>query len=373
MAQAKVRGGPDSWAKELGVAQKDQTFSVYAIDDIWAEIDFFGTDGYVAVKQIDVTFDIPSLEMAETAIVKAYGVYSYEMLLGDIAALRAKYPDRVAVSSIGLSVQGRDIPVIVVGGADATRHVLIHAGIHGRENLNCNLVMMQIEYMLSNPDLAYEGKTFAKWLDDVAFHIIPMVNPDGIAISQTKTGADDVLAICALNLVSSAELPSYLALWKTNARGVDLNLQFASGWEEKKTGSMPAGTDYKGKAPMTQPEAQALWAYSLRFDFDLTVSYHSSGNVIYVEFPLASAEANARSRSLGNAISGLTGYGVSGTPLDEGAGYKDWILTEHGVASVTIETGSVGSPLPLSEFPGIWNRNRNLWPVLCEWLSDNIL
>ena len=198
-----------------------------------------------------------------------------------------------------------------------------------------------------------------------------MVNPDGTTISQTKSGSDNVMAICTLNLVTSSNLPTYLQQWKANANGVDLNNQFPSGWAEKLSVSKPANCDYKGESALSEPEAKALATYTQSHSFDVTVSYHSTGGIIYIEYPQASSSNNAKSRSLGNAISDLTGYRISSTELDDGAGYKDWALSTCGIPSVTVETGSVSCPLPLSQFSAIWDQNKNMWPVLVKWARAN--
>ena len=361
-----VRKGPGTSYAALGKAYPNDVFPVYSMQTKWVEIDFNGQHAWISSSLINVT-----LFSSDSPIVQARSIYSYEQMKQDIAALKSRYPDQITVSSIGQSVQGKDIPVLVVGNPSAANQILIHAGIHGREYMNPNIVMMQVESMLANPGTVYDGQTNAQWMADSCFHIIPMVNPDGITISQTKSCSSDVLAICTLNLVSSSNLSNYLMLWKANANGVDLNLQFPSGWNEQQSVSKPAGSDYKGDAPMKEPEVLALSAYTQGHSFDITISYHSTGNDIYVEFPLATDALNAKSRSLGGTISALTGYGVFGTPLSEGAGYKDWALSACGIPSVTIETGSVSCPLPLSQFSAIWAKHRNLWPVLVKWARAN--
>ncbi len=363
---ANVRKGPGTTYTALGKAYGSDVFPVYSVQAKWVEIDFNGQHAWISSSLLNVT-----LYSSVSPVVQARSIYSYEQMKQDIASLKSRYSDQIAVASVGQSVQGRDIPVLVVGNPNAANQVLIHAGIHGREYMNPNIVMMQVESMLANPGTVYDGQTNAQWMADACFHIIPMINPDGITISQTKSGSSDVLAICTLNLVSSSNLPNYLMLWKANANGVDLNLQFPSGWNEKDSVNKPAGVDYKGDAPMKEPEALALAAYTQSHTFDVTVSYHSTGSDIYVEFPLASDAVNAKSRSLGSTISALTGYGIFGTPLTEGAGYKDWALSACGIPSVTIETGSVSCPLPLSQFSTIWAKNKNLWPVLIKWARAN--
>ncbi len=363
-----VRSGPSTSYSKVGSIPRGANVNILTVSGSWYRIEYKGLIGWCSAPYIVASF---SSDDTPDSIVEAVSVYSYAAMQQDIQALRARYPDQISVSSIGTSVEGRDLPVLIVGDSDARFHILIHAGIHGRENMNCNLVMMQIEYMLANPSTVYDGQTFEQWMSDVSFHIIPMVNPDGIAISQTKSGSEDILAICTLNLVGSSELSTYLSHWKANAHGVDLNLQFPSGWDEKESASLPAGVEYKGEAPFSEPEALALKAYTESRSFDITISYHSTGSVLYINFPLATDAANAKCLSLGQTVSNLTGYTIRDTPITEGAGYKDWVLSEHCIPSLTIETGTTSCPLPLSQFAGIWTKNKYLWPVLTKWAQEN--
>ena len=361
-----VRSGPGTSYGKVGSLSRGVTVNILADTNSWYKIERNGLIGWCSAPYI-----VANLSSQPDSIVQSVENYTYEQMMEDIRALKARYPDSITVSSIGTSVQGRDVPVLIVGDSDADIQILIHANIHGREHMNGNLVMMQIEYMLANPNSNYNGRTFSQWMQNAAFHIIPMVNPDGVTISQTKSGSDDVLAICALNLIGSSELPGYLSRWKANANGVDLNLQFPSGWEEKDSVDQPAGVEFKGTTPLSEPEAMAIKSYTQSHPFDVTISYHSTGSVIYINFPLASDETNAKCQSLGQAVRGLTGYTIRDTPLTEGAGYKDWALSELGIASLTIETGTVSCPLPLSQFAGIWEKNKYLWPVLIQWAEDN--
>lgn len=58
---------------------------------------------------------------------------------------------------------------------------------------------------------------------------------------------------------------------RTNANGVDLNRNFAVGWD----GSEPEGSGYyPGPAPFSEPESRALRSLIRRLDPDVTIYYH---------------------------------------------------------------------------------------------------
>lgn len=60
------------------------------------------------------------------AIVDPFREYTYEQMCADLEALRTRYPKLISVSSIGTSVEGREIPVFTLGtgagGPDLRHH-----------------------------------------------------------------------------------------------------------------------------------------------------------------------------------------------------------------------------------------------------------
>ncbi len=89
-----------------------------------------------------------------------------------------------------------------------------------------------------------------------------MVNPDGVTISQKGVdGISDAVLKSQLedcyqqDLVSGnaySDSRQYFALWKANARGVDLNRNFDAGWEEYTRAANPASECYKERVPQVR-------------------------------------------------------------------------------------------------------------------------
>ena len=113
-----------------------------------------------------------------------------------------------------------------------------------------------------------------------------MVNPDGVTISQKGVdGISDAVLKSQLedcyqqDLVSGnaySDSRQYFALWKANARGVDLNRNFDAGWEEYTGAANPASECYKGTSPASEAEAQAILSVSQNYDLDCCIAYHLS-------------------------------------------------------------------------------------------------
>ena len=96
-------------------------------------------------------------------------------------------------------------------------------------------------------------------------------------------------------------------------------------------------------------------------NFARTISYHSSGSVIYWSFGQKGALAQ-QTKNFAKRIGNITGY----TPDDDyeeldPAGYKDWALLKKGIPSLTIEIGRSESPLPPSAYKRIYRENQHVW------------
>ena len=62
----------------------------------------------------------------------------------DLQSFKKIYRDNLDINIIGKSLDNRDIYEVILGKSNSEKHVLIHAGIHGREYLTSLLVMKQI-------------------------------------------------------------------------------------------------------------------------------------------------------------------------------------------------------------------------------------
>ena len=89
--------------------------------------------------------------------------------------------------------------------------------------------------------------------------------------------------------------------------------------------------------------------------FQLTLSYHTQGRVIFWKYL---DYEPAGSRRIAEAFSEVSGYAVEETPYGSGfAGYKDWFIQEYNLPGYTIEAGRGQNPLPLSQLSEIYREN----------------
>ena len=305
-------------------------------------------------------------------------------MITDLQYFEKKYKDNVDINIIGKSLDNRDIHEVILGNSNSEKHVLIHAGIHGREYLTSLLVMKQIEYYLNNyENKEYCGIKYRELFNSVAFHLIPMVNPDGITISQIgikgirSKELKDSIYECYYNDLNSRytcdRFKNYLKKWKANARGVDLNRNFDAAWNEINQSKKCSFKNYKGKYPNSEPESKALVNLVDKYNFIYTVSYHSSGNLIYWDYK-GSLVKNECSE-LADLIACVTGYTKEKSDSEYSevvpGGFKDWASSKpnNPIPSITIEVGLGTCPLKISEFKYIWNANYKVLAAIAYMLK----
>jgi g-D-glutamyl-meso-diaminopimelate peptidase len=316
-----------------------------------------GQQGYVHGGYVKSVEDNPS----DLSFVRSDGSpYTYALMERDLDALQAAYPDTFTRQTLAQTADGRAVELCVIGSSDAAHKVLVTAAIHGREYMTTLLVMSLMErYLAAMPQGAA----------DVAFYVMPMLNPDGVTVSQFGVFglADNGLRASVESILEDEETDALL--WKANARGVDLNRNFPAGWDAL-DGSGPASTRYRGETPLSEAETQAVAQLFEQVRFDATLNYHATGSVQYWQYG-ADEALQARTRTLAEAVYAATGYPLSQDESSlESGGLRDWALQAYGVPSVTVEVGCLEAPLSAQEWGGIWQRNQGMFDVLVDYVTE---
>ncbi|XP_032594277.1 carboxypeptidase M isoform X5 [Drosophila grimshawi] len=177
--------------------------------------------------------------------------HDHEELTRFLRATSARYPNLTALYSIGKSIQGRDLWVMVVSSSPYEHMVgkpdVKYVGnIHGNEPVGREMLLHLIQYFVSS----YNADQYVKWLlDNTRIHILPTMNPDGYAVS--KEGTCDG------------------GQGRYNARGFDLNRNFP---------------DYfKQNNKRGQPETDAVKDWISKIQFVLSGSLH--GGALVASYP----------------------------------------------------------------------------------------
>ena len=286
--------------------------------------------------------------------------FTSEVLDVCVRGLTARYPF-ISRRTIATTAYGRPVTLLKLGNGQ--RSLLYNASHHANEWITTPVLMRFLEEYAEA--IATDGTIFgleaAALFRDTQLYLVPMVNPDGVDL---VTGAIEpgTEAYEAAELIA-AFFPSipFPDGWKANLHGVDLNLNYPAGWEQAMENKFalgftrPAPRDFVGFTPLDQPETAAMASLTKQVNPRLTLSYHTQGEVIYWKF-LDYDPPNAR--AIGEEFARVSGYALEDTPYASGfAGYKDWFIQDFNRPGYTIEVGLGSSPLPLSQFPTIYEKN----------------
>lgn len=278
--------------------------------------------------------------------------YDYGFMMADVAAMGLE------TEIIARSLDGREIPVMRFGTGDT--HILIQADIHGRELMSGRLVVDLLAKLV---------KDHPEGIDGVTFHVIPMTNPDGVEIAVHGAQAITNPELRAQVEQLIAKSGEGHGRWKANARGVDLNRNYPTEWEAL-TGRTPGSSRYRGEAPLSEPESRALADYFNRYDFAVTLSYHSMGSVLYWQG--AKGELEVVNETLARTVGDHTGYPLERNEMGsvERGGFKDWTLMDCGVPSLTVEIGALDSSGSIHEYTGLLLRHSGSWEKVAAWALE---
>ena len=308
-------------------------------------------------------------------------LYTYDMVMRDIYFLKQRYPDLCEIIKLGTTADGRDIIDVAVGSKTASKDVIIQYSMHAREYINTLLGMKQLEELLKGMQSGaeYNGIPYSTILQDVRLHIIPLMNPDGVTISQlgfdginSETIRADLNKIWATDNEAGrgdVNLAAYTSIWKANALGVDLNRNYDTLWEDAGVGGTtePSSARYPGPFAHSENETIALLALEEAVNCSAQIAYHSEGDLIFWNYGVE-GDLYAKDEQLAQVVAATTGYPLESTVTSNQStsGCSDYFIRERGVPSITIETGTGDCPIGIDQWDGIWSRNAQVLPAVAE-------
>ncbi|MCC6547913.1 hypothetical protein IT570_12175 [Candidatus Sumerlaeota bacterium] len=285
-----------------------------------------------------VIIDLPALHAPGRTV---DGYPTFDEYVAQMNTWVANHPGIVSLSSIGQSVQGRELWLMKISDNVATDEPtepeFLFIGLqHAREWLAGTTLQGIIEYILANKDTdPRAGNVIANY----QLYVLLVSNPDGYVYTQTSD-----------------------RLWRKNRRnngngtfGVDLNRNFPFQWNLGSTAT--SSFDYRGTAPLSEPECLALdtWVRSRGNRIVGFLNFHTYGNHVMhswayttavgpgVELmgPLVNAMADAMHDVHGQIFDpgswgvalGYTGAGVT----------DDQFHAVYGIPSITTEVRPVSS------------------------------
>lgn len=358
-----------TWAKLFPYLTGYTMHVVRAGDSLWKIAERYGTSEE-ALRTANPSADPQNLQVGTELVVPlpfevvSFDVqYSYAFVQLVLDGLLARYPFLVQ-ETIGGSVLGRQIQSVRIG--TGTTQVGYNASHHANEWITTPVLLRFLEeYSAAYASGgAVAGQVAAELYQRTSLYLVPLVNPDGVDLVTGAIRPGDRAYEQAKALSTFYPSIPFPSGWKANIAGTDLNLGYPAGWEEARSikfaqgYTRPGPRDYVGSAPLAEPENQAMAAFTRNHAFQLTLSYHTQGRVIYWKYLDYEPEG---SRQIAEAFSQASGYAVEDTPYSSGfAGYKDWFIQEYNLPGYTIEAGLGENPLPLAQLPEIYRENEGI-------------
>lgn len=232
---------------------------------------------------------------------------------------------------IGQSESGKLIPYMRVGSGEV--RIVIQYSMHAREYITAYLALEHIKY-------------YQKTGIDGSIYFIPLLNPDGVEIALNND-----------------------PLYKANALGVDLNVNFDARWGTGVKNKIEKGSsDYIGEHPFSASESMALRDFTYKIKPNMTISYHAKGEEIY--FCFHQKHTLCRDFFIADAVAKLTGYKIV-NPVGSAGGYKDWCIEKLNIPALTIEVGrdELTHPIEKKYLPEIFSKNKNVPLVALDALK----
>lgn len=255
---------------------------------------------------------------------------------------------------------GRPLWYLSIG--EGEKSVFYNAAHHANEWITVPLLLSFAEKLARA--YAEGGKIFGRSAKEIyqsaAIYIAPCVDPDGVdLVTGELTGGEFYDG--AVRIAQNYPNVPFPSGWKANIRGTDLNLQYPAGWEQARENKFalgvvgPAPADYVGSSPLSAPESRAMYDFTLALSPQLTLAYHTQGEVIYWRYLDL---LPPRAREIADTFSAVSGYAAEETPFASGfAGYKDWFIQNFDRPGYTIEAGRGINPLPIGQFDEIFEDN----------------
>lgn len=323
-------------------------------------------------------------------------LYSYDQMVKDLYFLEVRYGDYIKTDIIGQTLDQRAIYQALIGNANASKHIVVFYSLAATDYIDTVLAMNQLEvYCKARKNgTSYKNHSIDSIFEDVCIHVIPMANPDGIAVCQygldalrTDEARAAVQAAYDSDLAAgrtTEPIENYLMKFRANANGVDLGANFSNGWNEYNAGpETQSASGYKGIAPFSEPETQALANLVDSVSCAAVIGYGTTGSTIDYGYgyagPAQQGVSNVTEIGVEGLVSSLaakTGYtAIEIIPTLDGAytgGAAGYFLHEKQIPAVMIHAGNGEAPIDVTEMSSIWSANSEILQMIGNLYTNGL-
>ena len=342
---------------------KDRSIEIVVHEREDEAIAQLGFEVFVQIEDLDAR----AKEMRQINYFEPF--HTYAEMLEEMHSVEDAYPDIAKLFDIGDSwekTQGladRDIWAIKISDNVSQEElnepeVLYDAGHHAREIITPEVLIYFMHYLVDNYGSDPEVTSL---VDNRQLWLVPMVNPDGHEYVF--------------------EIDPW---WRKNRRdngdgtyGVDPNRNYSYMWGYDDIGSSPNPNSqtYRGTGPFSEPETQAIRDLTEAHNFFISLSYHSSGNILII--PWGYIEANTPDHEIFWRITqGMTAFNgyepgnpASGVIYVTNGSSNDWMYGEQAakkkVFGITPEVG-------MRSYDGFHPKHSRIEPLILENLGPNL-
>lgn len=282
--------------------------------------------------------------------------YTYDQISQMLLDYENQHPDIAKRVQIGLS-QEDGIPIYAMRISDNVEldeeePALLFVGqVHAEEVLGVQITMDNIDKILANRNQL----PYMQWINFLDMWFVPTLNPEGhnvvtagLDLSYRKNKRDN----------NNNGIFDYSPLVGYDIDGVDINRNFDFNWVHGDTLMQPGGLEvwdyYRGPAPMSESEVQAIKNLADRYKFVYSICWHSSrtGNFsekCYYSFnwkEIRPSPDMAFFASVCSSVAALipneagTGTYESLPNLSRKGAFHDWMYKEYGTLQLLIECGT---------------------------------
>ena len=295
------------------------------------------------------------------------GYTTYAELTTILKGYQTRFPDILAMESIGKSHEGRDIWAVKI--TDSVKKntvkpaVFFNAMHHAREVMTTEVALDMIEQLTagsaSNPKVQ-------EWLSQNDIWVVPMVNPDG----NNKVWTSN-------------------SMWRKNTRdgyGVDINRNYPYAWGTCNGSSGSSFADnYRGPSAASEPETKAMMGFVGRIQPSMSISFHSYSELVIYPYGCDGVRTPDREtvEGIGQQLASLLPKDGSSGTYDPGTSWEllyavdggdiDWYYNEYHVLPYVIEVnaGAQGFQPPISWRQKTVEKLRAGWGFMLDRMSQS--
>ena len=260
--------------------------------------------------------------------------HNLKELNDEILALSQTYASIMTLSSIGKSVEGKDLTMIRISGhqnKEGEKQAIIFLGTHhAREHLSTEVPFYLTKYLVENYG---KDEKVTQLIDEREIWIIPLVNPDGTDYDVKGNKP--------------------YKWWRKNRQGkgagsvygVDLNRNYGYKWGGEGAGDSPDSETYRGETAFSEPETQAVKTFiEAHPNITTLLTYHTFSELILYPWghqydSIEDQKALRVHEVMAQTMGRMTGYKPqqSSDLYITSGDTTDWSFGEHGIISFTFE------------------------------------